>query len=109
MTCAELAVLMHDLGAYTAFNLDGGGSTQMYVEGRGTINQYSDSTERAVANEWGMFSDGAVPAKSCFKAGGCFPSAVPEAAGSHFGDLPDDAPAASVAATACAGSTSAWR
>jgi hypothetical protein len=100
MTCAELAVLMHGLGAYTAFNLDGGGSTQMYVEGRGTINQFSDPTERAVANEWGMFSDGAVPAKSCFKAGGCFPSAVPEAAGSHFGDLPDDAPAASIAALA---------
>lgn len=97
MTCAELAELMHGLGAYTAFNLDGGGSTQMYVEGRGTINQFSDASERAVANEWGMFSDGAVPAKSCFKAGGCFPSAVPEAAGSHFGDLPDDAPGASIA------------
>jgi hypothetical protein len=98
MTCAELAVLMHSLGAYTAFNLDGGGSTQMYVKGRGTINQPSDDSPRSVANMWGVFSDGAVPAKSCFRAGGCFPSAVPAAAGSHFADLPDDDASASIAA-----------
>lgn len=33
-----LAALMHQLGAHVAFNLDGGGSSQMWVQGRGTIN-----------------------------------------------------------------------
>ena len=29
MTQAELANIMHEIGCYTALNLDGGGSTQM--------------------------------------------------------------------------------
>ncbi|MBP9206991.1 MAG: phosphodiester glycosidase family protein [Kofleriaceae bacterium] len=98
MTCAELAGLMHELGAHTAFNLDGGGSTQMWVDGRGTINQPSDGSARAVANHWGVFAGGAGPATSCFSAGGCFPAAVPAAIGARFGDLPDDDPAAEEAA-----------
>ena len=90
MTCAQLAVLMKSIGAYTAINLDGGGSTQMYIAGRGTINQPSDGVARGVSNDWGVLYGGAtMPPTSCFKAGGCFPSAIPEAAGSHFGDLPN--------------------
>ncbi len=100
MTCAELAVLMHDLGAYTAFNLDGGGSTQMYVAGKGIVNAPSDGTPRAVANHWGVFSEGTGAPRSCFAAGGCFPSALPAAAGARFGDLPDDAAGAAAAARA---------
>lgn len=100
MTCAELATLMKGLGAYTAFNLDGGGSTQMYVAGRGTINVPSDGTPRAVANHWGVFAEDTTAPRSCFQAGGCFPSAVPSAAGARFGDLPDDAVGATTAARA---------
>ncbi len=52
----ELASLMHQLGAWQAFNLDGGGSSQMWVAGRGTINRPSDGTPRSVANHWGVFA-----------------------------------------------------
>lgn len=54
----ELAKLMDDLGAYTAFNLDGGGSAQMWVEGEGTINRPSDGSPRSVPNHWGVFAGG---------------------------------------------------
>jgi len=57
---AELADLMGQLGAYVAFNLDGGGSTQMWVDGPGTINNASGNNGggglRAVANHWGVFA-----------------------------------------------------
>lgn len=104
MTGAELAKLMHELGAYTAFNLDGGGSSQMWVVGQGTINDPSDGSPRPVANHWGVFAGdghgrGAAPS-SCFTAGGCFPSPLPEAVGARFADLEDDAAAAPAAALA---------
>ncbi len=59
----ELADLMHQLGAHTAFNLDGGGSSQMWVEGQGTINDPSDGSPRSVPNSWGVFagSSGSLP------------------------------------------------
>lgn len=52
----ELADLIHQLGAHTAFNLDGGGSSQMWVDGRGTINRPSDGSPRGVLNHWGVFA-----------------------------------------------------
>lgn len=52
---AELAALMHELGAWTAFNLDGGGSSQMYVKGRGIVNEPSQIPYRKVLNHWGIF------------------------------------------------------
>ncbi len=98
MTGAELAALMKELGAYTAFNLDGGGSSQMWVRGQGTINAPSDGSARPVANHWGVFAGGDAPPGSCFQAGGCFPSPLPGAVGSRFADLADDASGASAAA-----------
>ena len=57
---AELADLMGQLGAYVAFNLDGGGSSQMWAAGQGTINNASGNNSggglRAVANHWGVFA-----------------------------------------------------
>jgi hypothetical protein len=92
MTGAELATLMKELGAYTAFNLDGGGSSQMWLRGSGTINDPSDGQPRPVANHWGIYAGtghdrGRAPG-SCFNAGGCFPSPVPAAASSPYADLP---------------------
>lgn len=98
MTGGELAALMHELGAYTAFNLDGGGSSQMWLSGHGTINTPSDGAPRQVANHWGVFAgEGGAP-RSCFRAGGCFPSPLPSAVGSRFADLADDAADATAAA-----------
>jgi exopolysaccharide biosynthesis protein len=56
MTCAELAALLQRLGAWTAFNLDGGGSSTMYLEGLGVVNQPSDGRERVVGNHLAVFA-----------------------------------------------------
>jgi hypothetical protein len=56
MTCGELATLMRGLGAWHATNLDGGGSSSMYVAGQGTVNRPSDGTPRVVANHLAVFA-----------------------------------------------------
>lgn len=62
----ELAELMEELGAWQAFNVDGGGSSEMWLKGKGTLNDPSDGSSRAVANHWGIFI-GAGPAAHCLK------------------------------------------
>jgi hypothetical protein len=52
----ELAELMSELGAWQAFNLDGGGSSEMWIRGRGTVNDPSDGSSRPVGNHWGIFN-----------------------------------------------------
>ncbi|MEZ4393335.1 MAG: phosphodiester glycosidase family protein [Polyangiales bacterium] len=52
----ELARLMELLGAYQAFNLDGGGSSTFWQRGVGVRNRPSDGAERSVANHWGVFA-----------------------------------------------------
>ncbi len=56
MTCAELADLMKSLGCETALNLDGGGSSAMYVAGAGVVNSPSDGAERTVGNHLALFA-----------------------------------------------------
>ncbi|MBM3992513.1 MAG: hypothetical protein FJ298_16160, partial [Planctomycetes bacterium] len=56
MTCGEQAALMKDLGAWTALNLDGGGSSTMYVAGQGVVNAPSDGSERTVANHLALYA-----------------------------------------------------
>lgn len=46
----EFSVIMRALKAKNAINLDGGGSTTMYIKGKGVVNKVSDPSERAVAN-----------------------------------------------------------
>src|SRR5687768_6690112 len=58
MTCPELAVFMRDLGAHYALNLDGGGSSTMWIRGRGVVNTPSDGTPRTVANHLGIHALG---------------------------------------------------
>lgn len=64
-TMVELATMMTALGAESALNLDGGGSSAMYsrkVTGEmGIINEPSDGGERKVANGIGIFYDGVFP------------------------------------------------
>jgi len=48
-TVTEFARIMKDLGAVTALNLDGGGSSTMVVDGK-VVNRPSDRRERAVSN-----------------------------------------------------------
>ena len=84
----ELAALMKELGAYVAFNLDGGGSSQMWTSSGGTINRPSDGTARAVANHLGALAKGSGAKTNCFTAGGCYPATVPGAESSRFKDMP---------------------
>jgi exopolysaccharide biosynthesis protein len=48
-TLPELATLLVEVGACTAVNLDGGGSSALWIEGR-IVNRPSDLVERPVAN-----------------------------------------------------------
>jgi len=58
-TLPELATLLVELGACIALNLDGGGSSALWLEDR-IVNQPSDGFERAVANHLGL-----VPSPGC--------------------------------------------
>ena len=51
----ELGPIMKSLGCVHAMNLDGGGSTGMWVKGSGMIN-YKDSSWRAVKSTLGFFT-----------------------------------------------------
>lgn len=45
----ELAQIMQDLGASTAYNLDGGGSSELWLDGE-VVNQPSNGGERATSD-----------------------------------------------------------
>lgn len=66
VTTKQLAQLMLSAGAWTAFNMDGGGSSCMYVKEFGPMNATSDGTERAVAN--GIFAVSSAPADNTIAA-----------------------------------------
>lgn len=54
----ELAALMLEVGAWDAFNLDGGGSTELFVAGEGGVqNHPSDGRGRGVGNHLGIRID----------------------------------------------------
>ncbi|CAN5740846.1 hypothetical protein BH11MYX4_BH11MYX4_02460 [soil metagenome] len=56
MTCVQMAALIKSFGAYQAVNLDGGGSTAMYIRGTGVVNRPSDGVERVVGNHLGLYA-----------------------------------------------------
>lgn len=58
MTCEETGHALRALGAWDAVNLDGGGSSAMYLRARhGLLNRPSDRFERPVANHLGVVID----------------------------------------------------
>jgi uncharacterized protein (TIGR03382 family) len=65
MRCDELAVLLRDLGAHDATNMDGGGSSAMWLDGTGVVSHPSDGSERVVANHLGIRAAGSGPAPHC--------------------------------------------
>ncbi|MCP4807093.1 MAG: phosphodiester glycosidase family protein [Proteobacteria bacterium] len=70
---AELADVMGQLGAWEAFNIDGGGSTQMWSDGY--VNDYSGNNSggsaRSVANHWAVFAPGSGRPGSCVSETPC--------------------------------------
>jgi len=65
MTIDELAILMQGFGAERAMNLDGGGSSTMFVQGQGVVNNPSDGSERTVGNHLGVFIEEGAGAYNC--------------------------------------------
>lgn len=68
MTQVEEARFMKSLGAVWAINLDGGGSTTMWVKGRGVVNSPSDGSERSVSSAV-LVLPGADPGEQGFGSG----------------------------------------
>lgn len=65
MTCLELGTLMKGLGAHEAVNLDGGGSSTMWLKSTGVVNTPSDGAQRVVANHLAINATGQGPAAHC--------------------------------------------
>lgn len=65
MTCDEMIALFQGLGASDAVNLDGGGSSTMWVAGPGVVNFPSDGSQRVVANHLAVRATGSGEAVHC--------------------------------------------
>ncbi|HEX5059094.1 MAG TPA: phosphodiester glycosidase family protein [Kofleriaceae bacterium] len=65
MTCDELGALLEGLGASDAVNLDGGGSSTMWLAGTGVLNFPSDGAQRVVANHLAINATGTGAAPNC--------------------------------------------
>lgn len=66
MTCDELSGLMAFWGITDAVNLDGGGSSTMWIAGRGVVNFPSDSSgERTVGNHLAVYATGGGEPMAC--------------------------------------------
>lgn len=62
VTTKQLAQLMKSAGAYTAYNMDGGGSSAMYIKELGPVNNPSDGSERSVGNS--LYAVSSAPANT---------------------------------------------
>lgn len=65
MTCDELGALLEGLGAADAVNLDGGGSSTMWLAGTGVLNNPSDGSQRVVGNHLAIQAAGTGGAPNC--------------------------------------------
>lgn len=65
MTCDELGDLLAEFGAHDATNLDGGGSSAMWLAGRGVVNRPSDGALRRPGNHLALFARGSGASPHC--------------------------------------------
>ncbi len=65
MTCDEMIAQFTGLGVTDAVNLDGGGSSTMWLAGAGVINYPSDGNPRVVANHLAIRATGSGGAPNC--------------------------------------------
>ncbi|MBX7098225.1 MAG: phosphodiester glycosidase family protein [Myxococcaceae bacterium] len=90
MTTRELAQFLLSHGASDAVNMDSGGSSELWLKGKGVLNHPSDGVERVVANHLAVFAKGSGLAKHCpppASDGG----SVADAGAPHDGGLAHDA------------------
>ncbi len=71
VTVEGLGAILHSLGAHDALNLDGGGSSAMWIKSDGVVNAPSDGSQRVVANHLALHGNGidAGMARSCVEDG----------------------------------------
>jgi hypothetical protein len=67
MTCDEMIGLFQGLGASDAVNLDGGGSSAMWLANAGVLNYPSDGSQRVVGNHLAIRATGSGGATHCPK------------------------------------------
>ncbi len=65
MTCDELGDLLAEFGAHDATNLDGGGSSAMWLAGRGVVNRPSDGSLRHPGDHLAIFARGSGASPHC--------------------------------------------
>jgi len=65
MTCIELANLLKGFGAFDAVNMDGGGSSAMWIRGVGVANYPSDGRQRVVGNHLAVIAKGSGAPAHC--------------------------------------------
>lgn len=58
MNEAEIATFLVEMGAHSAFGLDGGGSSTLWMQNQGVVNDPSDGTERIVGPHLGIYATG---------------------------------------------------
>lgn len=64
-TCNQMAAFMQSLGAHSALNQDGGGSSTMWLAGSGVVNSPTDGQQRSLVNHWAVKASGWGPPHSC--------------------------------------------
>lgn len=74
VTTKQLAELMKSAGAWTAFNMDGGGSSSMYVKEFGQMNVPSDGVERSVSNS--LFAVSSAPTDPVVSSIECYETTI---------------------------------
>jgi hypothetical protein len=65
MTCDEMIGQFQGLGVTDAVNLDGGGSSTMWLAGAGVVNYPSDGNQRVVANHLAIRATGSGGSPNC--------------------------------------------
>ncbi|MFO0626556.1 MAG: phosphodiester glycosidase family protein [Polyangiales bacterium] len=65
VTARQLGEVLRGLGARDGFKLDGGGSSTLFVRGRGVMNRPSDGRERVVATHLGVLVGGSRGPSRC--------------------------------------------
>lgn len=65
MTCQEQGTLMKGLGAWNSISLDGGGSSAMWVRGKGVASHPSGGSQRVVGNHLAVIADGSGAPEAC--------------------------------------------
>lgn len=93
MTTRELAQFLLAHGAHDAINMDSGGSSELWLKGKGVLNHPSDGVERVVANHLAVFAKGTGAAKHCPPPASDGGAAADGGSHADAGSKPDGGPA----------------